>query len=329
MGFLQLLRIGAKAIVPELKKVGKVAEKLEPEIKGLKLKEPLNVDVFTHNQIKENVQLALPAHKAPLALRPPNFVQMTEAENALIPEVLHNTKMGKSFAEKIPEIRNRQNEKGLVYKENGKLAAQTKNGADISANLEPTDIKKVNFLAHNKGIDLSVLHNHPMEGTLSASDLCTFFASHNKLMMATLPSGGYASLYRTKPMKNLSAFSEIIYDFRKLVQSEALAQMKSTRTNLSNSEAFKILDDFRNEQLNKLVTKHQEYGLKYEYKHGNVTSPQNCGIVPDLKGLCKETENEFKKEFINSGYTEKDAEEYLRKMDETPIEEYLNSLKII
>lgn len=68
----------------------------------------------------------------------PYWCKMTAEEKALIPEFLHNTKMGKAFAKVIPSFRNLGYEKAYVFDNYGKLMAKsgTRNHATCAINQE-------------------------------------------------------------------------------------------------------------------------------------------------------------------------------------------------
>ncbi len=244
----------------------------------------------------------------------PFFTKMTEAENALLPKELQNTKMGKAFAEKIPKIRYRETEEASIFRDNGKLIAKSSDDKALHSEFKPTDIENVQALSWLQGVDTGVLHNHLVEGTLSGLDSNMFFGLHNKVMMATLPSGGYAALSRTKSLVNIDVSAEICKDISKFILNDAKAEIKLTRTNLTNSEIFKKIDTFRDEQLKRFVKKHEEYGLKYEYKHGD----KSLGIIPDFKSVHQNVRSRF----IEDGLTCEQADKALKEIDETPLENF-------
>lgn len=242
------------------------------------------------------------------------FCKMPKEENEILPEILRNTKMGKAFAKKIPEIRFKENEESSVFKINGELIAKSEKGNNVLSELGVNDSQEIRKLAY-EGIDFGLLHNHPMEGPLSNLDFRTFFGFHLKTMMATLPSGGYSSISRTKSLLNVDENSELIKDILKYINNETFAEIKMSRTNLTNTEIAKIMAKFRHEQLSKFVEKYKDYGLKYEYKHKDV----NCGIIPDIKNIHKD----IKTTIINDWkHTPEEADAILKEIDETPLENF-------
>ena len=141
----------------------------------------LKNDVFTHSN--------------------PLFVKMTEAENALIPKELHNTKKGKKLAEIAEKIRYRKIEHSYFVDESGKVIAYQKIGK-LEGLITSENIAIIQQAKKN-GHEISLIHNHPANSTLSSLDLGAFHVLELEHIMATTSSGGYASLSRGIPLNKI------------------------------------------------------------------------------------------------------------------------------
>lgn len=244
---------------------------------------------------------------------------MSEAENALLPKELHNTKMGKSFAGVIPEINGLNYEQAYVFAQDGKLIAKTNTQNGLAAAFTHQDMAEVQKCAEN-GIVMGMIHNHTYESTFSAADVLNIFVNNPEqcnascnIIFAKTPNG-YAALQRTKP-----AIKEE-YDWAiNLATNEELAQIKLARSCKTNQEIAKLHNEFKNEQYKRFA---QKFDHKYEYVTKNFTTEQYLENIPDYKN-CYTYEN-LKQGLLKNGMCEniEEVDDYLKWLDETPLKDF-------
>lgn len=103
-----------------------------------------------------------------------HFAKMTTAQRELLPKELHNTKMGKKFAEIAEKIRYRKVEHVYFVDEQGKVIAYQKLGK-INGDFTKENISLL-LQTKQKGSKIGALHNHHVSSTLSGDDLHAFNA---------------------------------------------------------------------------------------------------------------------------------------------------------
>lgn len=207
------------------------------------------------------------------------YCKMTEAEKAIMPKALHDTKQGKAFAETAEQIRFDKLEESVIYDKNGELIFRTKKGSNIGLDYTPEELETFSKLK-DQGLDIGMIHNHPFNQTFSYSDLDQFFAHEQSVMMATTPGGGYAFLQRTKfqGFSNAWAPADLGADLKSLTLLEYLAEIKLVQEGKSNVEFLTEMDKFKDHQLKMLIKRNPEFGFKYEYKPGSMDAKHFEGI---------------------------------------------------
>lgn len=292
------------------------------EIPGLKMSESLTEDVFMRNPLVQASQhpLALPAPSKPLQLCPPStFIQLSEAENALLPEALKNTKMGQTFAQKIPEIRGRETEKAYVIDEYGEIIAETQSNNAFMHLFTDNDIANILPRANN-GVKLGMLHNHPAESSLSSGDIIQFLTNKYTSVMATTPSGGHAFLHRTRPLAGDAVkLSSLESDRDILLQIEIQYGIKLLRAGRTNREVLEETMRFNDEQLKRFVQKHNSFGFQYEYVKG--PKPSKSISNSDLDALF-EPYKDLRGNYQRNGYSDDQIDAFFKSLDETPVEQF-------
>ena len=249
----------------------------------------------------------------------PFYFKMTEVENALIPKALHNTKMGKTFADLTEKIRCLPKEKAFMVDEGGNIIAESKPIGELQFEFSAEDMEKLKGIKNN-GTKVGYIHNHPLEKTLSADDIILFHQGEFDFAMATTPSGGYSYIQRAKKLDDVikEDFENIInhnVDLNLMKGCESSVYIKLMRENKSDIELIKNLHAFQDEQLKRFVKIHQSIGLKYGYKPGE--NEAKCFAKLDRT-------NYFRQSLIEQqGYSDKQANECLDILYKTPIKDFL------
>lgn len=238
------------------------------------------------------------------------FCKMTEAENAQLPQHLQNTRTGKAFVDKMPQIRELETETAAIYKPNGIEVpnSNTQNGASAQYVIAEKS------LLNGSGF----IHNHPTGGTLSEDDLKTFFLVNMQHVFATNPKTGYAVMSRIEPVKGGSLFedSEFLEKFMTFFVGSRFAKTKIIKKGISegksNIEILREIDLFSDVQNKRFVEKHKELGLKYEYVPGELK-------VENLIDFTFDAREGIKAEGL---VPEDKIDELILEIDNTPIEEF-------
>lgn len=236
----------------------------------------------------------------------PYFHRMTTEENALIPEVLHNTKMGKAFVDIIPELESKDYEQAFVFDQNGSLIAKSCTKSKFGYNFSTEDSKTIYELGNNNVV-MGLIHKHQNEVTLSKLDLEEFYYSKYKIMMAKTPKG-YAYVQRNKEIgKNFMLTLNKLYLY---IDAVGIKLAKGCGNKLVNCEIYNQTQHTQYIKLAKI------FGLGYEYRPGDSILNENPNNIFDLK---KDYRN-IRETLINEGWRKEDFDEFLNLVKKTPME---------
>lgn len=251
----------------------------------------------------------------------PFYSKMSEIENALLPKELHNTKMGKTFADLAEKIRCLPKEKAFMVDEGGKVIAESKPIGELRFEFSADDMKKLKEIKGN-GAKVGYIHNHPLEKTLSADDIILFHQGEFDFAMATTPSGGYSYIQRIKKLddvikEDIQNIMNHNMDLNLMQSCEFSVYTKLIKGNKSDKEVVNNLHVFQDEQLKRFVKIHKSMGLKYGYKSGE--NEAKCFAKLDRT-------NYFKQDLIEKqGYNEQQVDEVLNLLYKTPVKDFLLS----
>lgn len=252
----------------------------------------------------------------------PFYERMTATENEMLPTALRSTKLGKSYSEEATKIRHLPYEDAAVFDKNGNLIAKPDTQTSITFEYSQSYLDKFKQLA-DSGSQLSLIHNHPSEGTLSAADMVMFLSNKFESIMATTPSGGYAFLSRNKPLVgNIFEIEALKQDIFSLESMESLAIFRILKSSESNVGKMQMLDEFKDKQIKRFVEKHKSFDFHYEYKKGENKSPKKAdSIIAELEqGINNET---LKKQFLSEGHSETDVDQMIKYLTEAPLDSFL------
>ncbi len=247
----------------------------------------------------------------------PFFVKMTEAENALLPKELQNTKMGAKFAQKIPKIKELPYEKSYIYNQDSKFVGMSLFGKKATAVILPIRPK---YLVNFDKTPCGLIHNHPTASTLSIQDLKSFFEKNFQTIMATSPTSGYAVISKmSNPKMNLFDNPKFAEIFKELEGKTNCAQAKINIEGLekghTTSEIYKKMNHFMDRQIKNLTERVKEFvNLKYEYKPTKITSKH----ITESEGFGNI--EAFKAKFVKEGHTSEETEQYCEALRGIPLE---------
>lgn len=252
----------------------------------------------------------------------PFYERMTATENEMLPTALKSTKLGKRYTDEIPKIQHLSTEDAAVFDKNGNLIAKPDKRATITFEYSDAHIDKFKQLT-DSGAQLSLIHNHPPAGTLSAADIIMFLSNKFESIMAITPSGGYAFLSRNKPLVgDIFEMAALKADISALGILENLAIFRILKSSESNVEKVKMFDEFKDKQIKRFVEKHKSFDFSYEYKKGgNEPLLKADSFIAELeKGINEET---LKKQFLSEGYSDADVEQMIKGLTDAPLDSFL------
>lgn len=243
------------------------------------------------------------------------YCKMTDAEKALLPKELHDTKMGKAMADVIPEMEGLQHEVGYIFNQDGKLIAKTK-GVLTNGHFTEEDMAMVSEASKN-GESIGMLHNHVIESTLSALDLSHFFGNPYKLMIAKTPNGT-AIIQRSTKVVNPEI---IVSNINDAVWNEASAELKTLIEHKDNpAEQVRVFNNFKDEQIRRL----QEYlPFSYRYEPGLMQKGLTYPSGFDVDSRINECRDCLFNSLVQYGYNEAQAEEAMKKSLNMSLDEFL------
>jgi len=243
-----------------------------------------------------------------------HFAKMTTTQRELLPKELHNTKMGKKLAEIAEKIRYRKVEHAYFVDERGKVLGYQKLGK-INGDFTKENIALL-LQAKQKGSKIGTLHNHPTSSTLSGDDLHAFNALKMDHIMATTPSGGYASLSRGVPFdkmpKNLDKLDIHNYQVAGIQEAQYYYRAKLEAQGLTNQKIFEEIHKLSHEQIKIFVNDNKDFKYLYDYKTGYNVAKK----VPQFPKI------DLKKDFIDAGVSSEEAENIVKEIYKAPVEDF-------
>lgn len=245
-------------------------------------------------------------HSDTFIYKNPYYFKMTAEEKALIPKVLHNTKMGKAFVSVIPELHSKNYEQAFVFGKNGELIAKSNTKKKFSFDFSAEDSRKLNVLG-NIGVKMGMIHNHPNEFTFSKIDLEDFYYSKCTTMMAKTPKG-YAYIQRDKNLGE--RFITTLNKLYLYIDAVGIKLLKGHRNNLENCE---IYNQAQHTQYSKLA---KRFGLRYEYRPGDSILNEYPKNIFNLKKEYKK----IRRTLVDEGWRKEDAKEFIHLIKKTPME---------
>lgn len=234
------------------------------------------------------------------------FYKMTDAEKALLPKDLHNTKIGKAFVDVIPKLESKDYEQAFVFNQSGNLIARSKTKRKFGFNFSRKDEEKIVELGKNNTM-MGMIHKHPNEVTFSYLDLTEFQRAKYTVSMAKTPKG-YAFLQRNKPLSEnyLDTLDDLYMDV------DAVG-IKLVKSDISRIEDAFIYNKIQNQQYIKLA---QKMNLKYEYKPGDTILNETPQRIFNIKKIYKN----FDKFLLEQGWNKRAVKRFITQVDKTPLE---------
>lgn len=238
------------------------------------------------------------------------FYKMTDAENLLLPNELHNTKMGKAFVDVIPKLEAKDYEQAFVFDQSGNLIARSKTKRKFGFNFSKDDSIKIEQLG-TKNVMMGMIHKHPNEVTFSYLDLVEFHRAKYVVTMAKTPKG-YAFLQKNKELTE--DYIDLLEDLYMDVDAVGI---KLSKGNYSRLEDAAIYNKIQNQQYIKLA---QKMNMKYDYKPGDTVLNENQQAIFNIKKIYKN----FDKFLIENGWMENAVKKFITQIDETSLDELCN-----
>lgn len=321
MGFSLIIGICERYLPRAFRAAESVGARAETAIATFRAPEKPIVDTFTRtsNPILKEAQsapLALPKPRElpKLGVRP-DFAQLTDAENAMLPKELQNTKMGRTFAQKIPEIRHLPAEKAYVIDSDGNIIIESLPGDEFSAIFGSNAKEKIQHALVEKR-NLGLLHNHPFDAPLSAQDIQAMVKGNYVHMMATKPSGGHSIMSRKTCRAMVDDLFKLQDGTNEISALDNQFAFKLLRQNTNSQEFWAKLSEFRNEQYRRFSKVHSAFGFKY------INTGADAAIVAEPNVVFKDLEADIYKELSDLGANPEQIKQIFDKVDETPIEQF-------